>query len=121
MCFHLFTDLDPPLDGEYSRGELKRGKRIQPVLPIQNGFQIDYYRHNGYVVGLKGWIIIQKMNLDTYITWSQVDMSLLCLQLREIRQMNRRDFFCDALAIISRSIILKIMDIKNKSLKFRTI
>ena len=51
LCFHLFTDLDPYVNREYSRAELKQGKRIEPILPIQKGFQIDYYRHNGYVLG----------------------------------------------------------------------
>merc|ERR1712113_102236 len=53
LCFHLFTNLDPTLNREYTRAELKQGKRIEPILPIQKGFQIDYYRHNGYIFHLK--------------------------------------------------------------------
>ena len=45
LCFNLFTDLDPFVNGKYKRAELKSGKRIEPILPIQK--KIDYYHHNG--------------------------------------------------------------------------
>ena len=46
VCFNLFTELLPGVK-EYSRKELKKAKRIPPILPLQEGYQIDYYRHNG--------------------------------------------------------------------------
>mgnify|MGYP000555384041 CR=1 FL=1 len=48
LTFNLFTDL-PPRGHEYDRKMLKNSTRIEPIFPAQSGFQIDYYRHNGFV------------------------------------------------------------------------
>ena len=46
LALNLFTKL--PIRGhEYDRKELKAAERIEPILPAQTGYQIDYYRHNG--------------------------------------------------------------------------
>ena len=33
--------------------ELLNAERIDPLLPAQKGYRIDFYRHNGYIFHLK--------------------------------------------------------------------
>ena len=48
LSFNLFTNV-PPSGLEYDKKVLKKGTRIEPIFPAQTGYQIGYYRHNGYV------------------------------------------------------------------------
>jgi len=52
LAFNLFTDLKDH-DEEYTRKELKASTHVEPVLPLKKGFQIDYYRHNGFIYHLE--------------------------------------------------------------------
>ena len=46
LSLNIFTDL-PARAFEYERAQLKSSTRIEPIFPVQTGYQIDYYRHNG--------------------------------------------------------------------------
>ena len=48
ITLNLFTKL-PPRGHNYDKASLLTAEKVHPVLPAQNGYVIDYYRHNGYV------------------------------------------------------------------------
>ena len=52
LAFNLFSGL-AETNEEYTRKELKAAARIEPILPLKKGFQIDYYRHNGFIYHLR--------------------------------------------------------------------
>ena len=75
IALHVFTDL--PLQGhsvktlkqfslflnthlQYGRAQLKAGRRVEPIFPSSSGFQIDYYRHNGYIQRNKNLLVFPR-------------------------------------------------------------
>lgn len=54
LMFNIYQlDDDAPTGQKMTKRELRDAKKIDPSLPKQEGYVIDYYRHNGYLFNLE--------------------------------------------------------------------
>ena len=43
---------DGPFDGPVTTRQIRKMKKIEPVLPTQSGYVLDHYKHNGFLLNL---------------------------------------------------------------------
>ena len=43
---------DGPFDGPVTTRQIRKMKKIEPVLPMQSGYVLDHYKHNGFLFNL---------------------------------------------------------------------
>lgn len=54
LMFNLYeANEDTPEEGKLTKRDIRKLEKIEPSLPNQKGYVIDYYRHNGYLFNLE--------------------------------------------------------------------
>ena len=91
--FNLFkADLTDQVN---KRDKFKKIDRITPLLPIQDSYTLEYYRHNGLVKSVNCKSRVERITilLDLYTSWIEDSIFLYLVPLQKIEMAPTQNFY----------------------------